>query len=866
MRIVKLILIFAVISIYGMKAELAEFDASNFIVTNNKSALVQADNNGYNFNLLNTKAEEIFRSGKNHIEIKNFPIRPGYNVNLILSKQTSAFSKDIEITHFKDGKPVKLERKENGMYYGFIEGESHSDVFMTYSSLGLMGFIQNENDQMYNISADMTKLGKEIIVQNIATTSMEDFLKKNKLQMCASDEVEDFRPEEIDLNDKKLNNEVQSKNDLYEVKMAVDMNFEFYLMFCQFITGGNPSQWKTGDAWYVNMTDEQLEQARQMSLDYVENVMSAVSRIYTREVAILIKVGYIKLFDDLFNDPYYKVFGEQLGTKLSSMPNIWANRANEAKDRVITTVFTDVRRQTGGNVLGIAMSGLNYGGTLCDKSMGYSALGMTGTVSFPIIPYSQDVEVAAHEFGHNFGCPHTHWCGWPSFGETIIDSCVSRDQADDASCISPSERRIKLNGTIMSYCHIGGRILLNFHPRMKERIRDHTKKALTSCVYIPKEPVVRIIRPLGEEQYFANEKTTIAFQAANVPLSKLMYSSNLGKDWNLIGTVNTASDSTAPWTVPSATGTQYLVRIESATDPNVFDQSILPFTVSDFSISPVSPKNGDKIGYVADQKLTWLKENIKEVNVKYSLDNGKTFTDIVTNKDISSVTYNFPDVESNDAILVVESTNDPSINMTVHFKLGKENVNFTDPMAGDTVNVNFTSKTVKFTTDLINSEFDLYLIINGVDTTKINNFVNKVDLVKNTFNWKIDNSIKAGDTGELEARINNTPVGETGVFLFEAATGVSRTYSPLFTISSLIPNPAKENISIEVNNVYPKLMKTNVKIVGMDGRIYKSVNDKYMVSGKSVMLIDISDLPVGTYSVMIESENNKDVQQLKVVR
>lgn len=867
MRIVKSILILAFVTVYAMKAELAEFDASNFIVTNNKSALVQADNDGFDFNIINSKAEEIFNSGKNHIEIKNFQISPNYKVNLILSKQASAFAKDIEITHFKDGKPVKLDRKEKGMYYGFIEGNSKSDVFLSYSSIGLLGYIQDENGQMYNVSSDLTKLGGGVIVQNIVATSMEEFLEKNKLQSCAADQVEEFHPEEINLNDKKLKNELQSKDDLYEVKMAVDLNFEFYLMFCQAITGGNPSQWKSGEAWFINMTPEQLAQARQMSLDYVEGLMSAVSRIYTREVAILIKVGYVKLFDDLFNDPYFNIFGEQLGTKLSAMPNIWANRIGEAKDRVLATVFTDVRRQTGGNVLGIAMSGNNYNGTLCDKNQGYSALGLTGTVSFPRISFSQDVQVAAHEFGHNFGCPHTHWCGWPSFGETIIDSCVSASLADDAYCISSADRRTKNDGTIMSYCHFGGSIVLNFHPRMKLRIREHTKQALKSCVYIPSYPVVRLIRPLGEEQYFAGANTTIAFQAANVPLSKLMYSSNLGKDWNDIGTVNTASDSTTPWIVPSESGTQYMVRIESATDPSVFDQSILPFTVTNFAVSPVFPKDGDRLGYLADQKLVWLKENITNVNVKYSLDNGKTFTKI-TSGNISSATFNFPDVTSDECILIVESVDNPSVNMTVHFKLGKEKVEFTSPMANDTLNVNLKSKTVTFTTDLIKDDFDMYLRLNGGDWTKISSFANRVDIESNTFVWNFDDNIKAGDKGELKAqlKVNNESLGESGVFLFESATGISRTYSPLFTISSIVPNPAKENISVEINNIYPKLMRTNVRVIGVDGKIYKSINDKYMVSGKSNLIIDISDLPVGTYSVMIESENNKDVQQLKVVR
>lgn len=868
MKLTKIIILLVVIATYSLSAKSVAIDANNFIVTNNKTALVQAGNESYNFEVLDSKAEEIFNSNKNHIEIKNFPIRPGYKVDLVLSKQASVLTKDVEIKHFVDGKAVDFKRKSNNHYYGFIKGEARSDVFISYSTLGLTGYIQDESGQMYNISSYLNKLGGKEVLHNIKATSMEEFLEKNNLEMCASDLREDFRPSEINLKYINKNNKVQAKDELYEVKMACDLNFEFYLMFCRFITGGNFNQWKTGQAWFINMTDEQYEQARQMAVDYVENVMAAVSRIYTREVAILIKVGYIKLFDDPFADPYYPSFGQQLGVKLDAMPGIWANRLNEAQDRVLATVFTDVSRQTGGNTLGIAMSSPIIG-TLCNKNRGYSALGMTGTVDFPVIPYTQDVEVAAHEFGHNFGCPHTHWCGWPSFGEPIIDSCVSVQQADDAYCISPAQRRIKFDGTIMSYCHIGGRTQLNFHPRMKKIIRETTKKALTQCVDKPNYPVVRLVRPLGEEEYFAGTTATIAFQAANVPQAKLMYSSNSGTDWHDIKTVNTANDSTTTWTVPSEVGNQYLVRIESTTAPSVFDQSILPFSVVDVSINPVFPKEGERIGYLAEQKLTWKKENVDTVRVKYSLDNGQTFTTIVK-ANISSYKFNFPDVVSDQGILIVESVSNPDVNISVHFKLGKENVEFTSPMAGDTVNLNFLSKTVNFTPDLITERFDIYLRVNQTgEWTKLTNFAKRVDLTTNTFKWTFDESLKAGDKGELRAQLDDGSevIGESGVFTFARTTGVKDfAYSPLFTISSIMPNPANENFTIEVNNIYPKLMRTDIKLINESGKIVKTISDKYMVSGKSTMLIGVQDLPAGTYYVIIESENNKDVQQLKVVR
>ena len=67
--------------------------------------------------------------------------------------------------------------------------------------------------------------------------------------------------------------------------------------------------------------------------------------------------------------------------------------------------------------------------------------------------YKRQVEVMAHETGHNFGSNHTQACVWPSLpGGNIgaIDSCVDAEQG---SCFS--QTRPNPNGTItVSYTHL----------------------------------------------------------------------------------------------------------------------------------------------------------------------------------------------------------------------------------------------------------------------------------------------------------------------------------------------------------------------------------------------------------------------------
>ncbi len=68
--------------------------------------------------------------------------------------------------------------------------------------------------------------------------------------------------------------------------------------------------------------------------------------------------------------------------------------------------------------------------------------------------YSWNVNVIAHELGHNLGSPHTHSCTWPG---GPIDGCVN---VEDGDC---DRGPIPVNGgTIMSYCHTLWDVGINF--------------------------------------------------------------------------------------------------------------------------------------------------------------------------------------------------------------------------------------------------------------------------------------------------------------------------------------------------------------------------------------------------------------------
>ena len=126
--------------------------------------------------------------------------------------------------------------------------------------------------------------------------------------------------------------------------------------------------------------------------------------------------------------------------------------------------------------------------TLCSNSAyGLSSDLSQSTGAYP--NYSWNLNVICHELAHNFGSRHTHWCGWP--GDEMLHPngaqggaflvCTEPDEGPDGPCENPVEENV---GTIMSYCHNNGSVVLDFHPVVKTYgILPYTSEGtcLTTC-------------------------------------------------------------------------------------------------------------------------------------------------------------------------------------------------------------------------------------------------------------------------------------------------------------------------------------------------------------------------------------------------
>lgn len=113
--------------------------------------------------------------------------------------------------------------------------------------------------------------------------------------------------------------------------------------------------------------------------------------------------------------------------------------SNDSPNADLTTLITNV----GGG-------GIAYLSTVCSESFGTSVSSIFGFYN-NVPTYSWDVQVCAHEIGHNLSSRHTHACVWNG-DNTPLDGCGIAVGYLEGNC---GTAPIPTNGgTIMSYCHL----------------------------------------------------------------------------------------------------------------------------------------------------------------------------------------------------------------------------------------------------------------------------------------------------------------------------------------------------------------------------------------------------------------------------
>jgi hypothetical protein len=221
------------------------------------------------------------------------------------------------------------------------------------------------------------------------------------------------------------------------------------------------------DCDYDFFVKEGSDSARAVA--YALVMLGTSSAIYEREINVTLQASYLNVWTTAA-DPYGAA---DLDTQLDEFAGYWI--------AVHSGVDRDLAQLVSGRALG---GGIAWVGSLCSTNYGYSVISnLTGSNTYPTNVTTWDINVMAHELGHNFNSRHTHSCWWQANGYAptgaLLDSCYTAEGSCYTGTVGITPPDL---GTIMSYCHLLGgedHIRLDFHAACRTVMRYAAEHA--SC-------------------------------------------------------------------------------------------------------------------------------------------------------------------------------------------------------------------------------------------------------------------------------------------------------------------------------------------------------------------------------------------------
>jgi len=137
--------------------------------------------------------------------------------------------------------------------------------------------------------------------------------------------------------------------------------------------------------------------------------------------------------------------------------------------------------------------------------------------------------------------------------------------------------------------------------------------------------VITLTRPNGGETWFWGTSEGIQWMYEFIDSVKIEYSTN-GVNWTTIVSSTPAITGHYTWIVPNLNSYSCKVKISDISNPQVFDISNLAFRILPGIINVTKPNGGEIWQWHASENIQWTFGNVDTVIIKYSTDNGSTWT------------------------------------------------------------------------------------------------------------------------------------------------------------------------------------------------------------------------------------------------
>ncbi|MBO9699961.1 MAG: T9SS type A sorting domain-containing protein [Sporocytophaga sp.] len=271
---------------------------------------------------------------------------------------------------------------------------------------------------------------------------------------------------------------------------------------------------------------------------------------------------------------------------------------------------------------------------------------------------------------------------------------------------------------------------------------DPSLTVMSSNTFTIAPAELRLLSHNGGEILSSCATSTISWTNTLFNAVVLYFSSDNGKSWSRVTTLDRLSGIISyPWTVPPINSDKCLFKISAESDTTMFDISNSAFTITNNYVPTIkitSPDGGESWANGSQKTITWTSDaSVKSVNIKYSSDNGTTWTYIARLVNNSgSYNWTLPSKVPSSKTLVQISDVDNICNSDISnasFNItGTASVSLISPNGGEKI-IAGSMTTINWDAAFLTGKIKLeYSLNSGTSWTLIS------DTIKNTesYNWQ----------------------------------------------------------------------------------------------------------------------------------
>jgi photosystem II stability/assembly factor-like uncharacterized protein len=201
-------------------------------------------------------------------------------------------------------------------------------------------------------------------------------------------------------------------------------------------------------------------------------------------------------------------------------------------------------------------------------------------------------------------------------------------------------------------------------------------------------PNLSLTSPNGGENWLVQTFRNITWTKSYVNNIKLEYTSNNGLNWILINNNVPADSGKYLWNIPNTPSSFCKVKITDVADSSVADTSNNTFSINLPVVNVTSPNGGEYWRNSTTQNITWLSNNVSNVKIEYSTDNGTNWLLIISSFPDSSKNFNWliPNTPSTNCKLRITDVANSNFSDTSDnkFTIYNPNLKVNSPNGGET--------------------------------------------------------------------------------------------------------------------------------------------------------------------------------------